>query len=208
MFEFVTCWIYSACPKTPGVFLWSVTAHQHVHVQNPAVLSGADTQAAQVQTVPVIKDFIQIVTQLYSELLAATTFKLRCGVCRAETEGKQRTLWWLAHMAPISPTENTCRLVRFVARSTNNRSVTNTHLVTPLFSEHLMKVSTSAASEQPKVIKFILWSKYLLTSRQRTPDNPHLAPWASASRSQLLFPQECPSVPGTTDKSLGHFIKV
>lgn len=57
------------------------------------------------------------------------------------------------------------------------------------------------------MIKFILWAKYLLTSRQRTPDNPHLAPWASASQSQLLFPQECPSVPVTTEKSLWHFIK-
>lgn len=60
---------------------WSVTAHQHVHVQNPAVLSWSDTEAAQVQTVSVVKDFIQIVTQLHTQLLTPTTFKLGCGVC-------------------------------------------------------------------------------------------------------------------------------
>lgn len=68
------------------------------------MLSGADTEAVQVQTVSVIKDFIQIVTQLHSELLTTTAFKLGRGVCWAETEGKTAYImyhisWWFGHMA-------------------------------------------------------------------------------------------------------------
>lgn len=54
----------------------------------------------------------------------------------------------------------------------------------------------------------ILLVKYLLTSQQRTPDNPRLEPWALASRSQLLFPRGCLSVPGAIQNSLRQWLNL
>lgn len=51
-------------------------AHQHVHVEHPAVFSGADAEALQIHTVFVVEDFVEGVTQLRPQLLASSAFKL------------------------------------------------------------------------------------------------------------------------------------
>lgn len=51
--------------------------HQHIHVEDPAVFSWTDAEAAQVHAVFVVEDLVESVTQLHPQLLTSSALKLR-----------------------------------------------------------------------------------------------------------------------------------
>lgn len=69
--------MFNCCPFQKWKTLSDGVAHQDIHIEHPAVLSWTDAEALQVQAVFVVKDFVQSVTQLCSQLLTSSAFKLR-----------------------------------------------------------------------------------------------------------------------------------
>jgi len=61
-------------------------AHQHVDVEQPTVLPGADAEAAQVDAQLVVEHPVQRVGQLHAQLLPPATLEPGGGVRRADDE--------------------------------------------------------------------------------------------------------------------------
>lgn len=54
--------------------------HQHVHIEDPAVLPGTDTQRLQVDAALVVEYPVQGVGNLCAKVITASTFKFRGGI--------------------------------------------------------------------------------------------------------------------------------
>lgn len=65
--------------KKPTGLRCKVT-HQHIHIENPAVLPGTDAEGAQVYAALVVKYPVQGVSDLGAKVIASSPFKFWGGI--------------------------------------------------------------------------------------------------------------------------------